>query len=181
MLKLKHFENYDFSDFWDDTSYSLEEYVEESPSDEMIEKVEKELGGYKLPTSYVELMKVHNGGTPAKTCFPTNKPTTWAEDHCAITGIMGIGYVKRYSLCGEIGSNFMKDVWGYPDIGICIANCPSAGHDMIMLDYSECGKNGEPQVVHVDQEWDYEITILADNFETFVKGLSYEDEFEIEV
>ena len=37
------FENYDFTDFWYDIDYSLNEYVEEYPSDEMIESVEKEL------------------------------------------------------------------------------------------------------------------------------------------
>ena len=49
------FENYDFTDFWDDIDYSLNEYVEEYPSDEMIESVEKELG-YKLPESYICLL-----------------------------------------------------------------------------------------------------------------------------
>jgi hypothetical protein len=61
--------------------------------------------------------------------------------------------------------------WGYPDIGIYFGNCPSAGHDMICLDYRKNGKNGEPEVVHVDQEYDYKITFLAENFESFVKGL----------
>ena len=167
----KYFEDYDFSDFWDDDEYSFENYEEESPSDELIKSVEDELGGYKLPASYIELMKMHNGGMPAKTCFPTGERTSWAEDHAAITGIMGIGRTRPYSLCGEVGSNFMKEEWGYPDIGICIADCPSAGHDMIMLDYRECGKNGEPKVVHVDQGSDYKITFLANNFEAFIKGL----------
>ena len=178
----EYFADYNFSDFWDDDDYSLKEYVEEPPSDELIKSIEKELGGYKLPESYIELMKMHNGGETAKTCFPTNEPTSWAEDHIAITGIKGIGRTKCYSLCGELGSNFMKEDWGYPDIGICIADCPSAGHDMIMLDYSECGKNGEPKVVHVDQEHDYKITFLANNFEAFVRGLigkikTFEDRF----
>lgn len=84
------FENYDFTDFWDDIDYSLNEYVEEYPSDEMIESVEKELG-YKLPESYIWLMKQHNGGITTKSCFPTNETTTWAENHVAITGISGIG------------------------------------------------------------------------------------------
>lgn len=65
----------------------------------------------------------------------------------------------------------MIDEWGYPNTGVFICNCPSAGHDMIMLDYSKCGNDGEPEVVHVDQEWDYKKTFLAKDFETFIRGL----------
>jgi hypothetical protein len=116
-------------------------------------------------------MNVQNGGIPRDRCFPTTAPTSWAQNHVAIEGILGIGRSKKYSLCGELGSKFMQDEWGYPDIGICICDCPSAGHDMIMLDYRKCGSQGEPEVVHVDQEGDYRITFLAKNFEAFVRGL----------
>jgi len=168
----------DLSNFWDDSDYALESYVEAPPTDELIHSIEQELGGYKLPASYIELMKMHNGGTPHNTCFPTKERTSWAEDHIAITGIMGIGREKTYSLCGDLGSNFMLEDWGYPEIGICICDCPSAGHDMIMLDYSKCGKNGEPEVVHVDQENDYKITFLAPDFASFINGLVSEGEYD---
>ncbi len=171
------FENFDFTDFWDDSDYALKEYVSEPPSDEMIANVEAELG-YKLPASYIWLMKRHNGGIPANTCFPTEEPTSWAEDHIAVTGIMGIGREKDYSLCGSLGSQFMIDEWEYPAIGVAICDCPSAGHDMIFLDYRECGPQGEPKVVHVDQENDYKITHLADTFEEFICGLENEEFFE---
>ena len=94
-----------------------------------------------------------------------------ADDHIAITGIYGIGREKSNSLCGDMGSRSMIDEWGYPDIGVCICDTPSAGHDMVMLDYRECGKNGEPEVVHVDQELDYKITFLAKDFKAFILGL----------
>ncbi|WP_228384373.1 SMI1/KNR4 family protein [Chryseobacterium soli] len=125
-------------------------------------------------------MRYQNGGLVNKSCFPTAESTSWADDHIAITGIMGIGREKTYSLCGELGSRFMMDEWGYPDTGVYIADCPSAGHDMVMLDYSKCGKEGEPEVVHVDQEDDYKKTFLAKNFETFIKGLKDEDEFDLD-
>lgn len=170
------FAGFDWTDFWDDDAYALEAYICEQPTDELIVSVEAELG-YKLPESYIWLMQRHNGGAPANTCFPTETPTSWAEDHVAITGIMGIGRKKAESLCGELGSRFMIEEWGYPPIGVAICDCPSAGHDMIFLDYRDCGPQGEPQVVHVDQEKDYAITVLAENFEAFIRGLVNEAVF----
>ena len=167
------FEGFDLTNFWDDNWYALKEYVSDPPSDELIASVEEELG-YKLPASYIWLMKQHNGGIPVNTCYPTETPTTWAEDHVAIAGIFGIGREKSYSLCGELGSQFMIDEWEYPAIGVAICDCPSAGHDMIFLDYRACGPQGEPAVVHVDQENDYKITHLADSFEEFIRGLEHE-------
>ncbi len=123
-------------------------------------------------------MKIQNGGIPRNRRFPTEVPTSWSKDHVAISGILGIGRKKTYSLCGKLGSKFMQEEWGYPDIGICIPNCPSAGHDMIMLDYRKCGRQGEPEVVHVDQESDYKITFLAKDFEAFIRGLVNESVYD---
>ncbi|UZR93826.1 SMI1/KNR4 family protein [Chondrinema litorale] len=156
--------------FWDNSDYALKNYVCEPLTMELLMSVEDELG-YKLPQFYIEMMKNQNGGLPVNTCFPTESSNSWAGDHVAITGIFGIGRDKPYSLCGNGGSQFMIEEWGYPEIGICICDCPSAGHDMIMLDYRKCGKDGEPQVVHVDQEGDYRITFVAETFEEFVRGL----------
>lgn len=166
------FEGFDFTNFWGDNWYAQKEYISDPPSDERIASVKEELG-YKLPAAYIWLMKQHNGGIPVNTCYPSDGPTSWAEDHVAITGIFGIGREKSCSLCGELGSQFMIDEWGYPAIGVAICDCPSAGHDMIFLDYRACGPQGEPAVVHVDQENDYKITHLADSFEEFIRGLEH--------
>jgi len=171
-------EEINFENFWRNSDYALENYVSKSPSSDAIKSIEKTLG-YKLPEFYIEMMKFQNGGLPNNTCFPTNSPTSWASDHVAITGIFGIGNDKMYSIGGELGSQFMIREWGYPDIGICICDCPSAGHDLIMLDYRKNGNQGEPEVVHVDQESDYRITLLAENFETFIKGLVHSDVYEV--
>ena len=167
------FEGFDLTNFWDDNWYALKEYVSDPPSDELIASVEEELG-YKLPAAYIWLMKQHNGGIPVNTCYPCDEPTGWAEDHVAITGMFGIGREKSCSLCGKLGTQFMIDEWAYPAIGVAICDCPSAGHDMIFLDYRACGPQGEPAVVHVDQENDYKITHLADSFEEFIRGLEHE-------
>ena len=167
------FEGFDLTNFWDDNWYALKEYVSDPPSDELIASVEEELG-YKLPAAYIWLMKQHNGGIPVNTCYPCDEPTCWSDDHVAITGIFGIGREKSCSLCGELGSQFMIAEWEYPAIGVAICDCPSAGHDMIFLDYRACGPQGEPAVVHVDQGNDYKITHLADSFEEFIRGLEHE-------
>ncbi len=175
-----HFSNTWLADFWNDSQYANESYQSAPPTDELINSIEQELG-YKLPSSYIQLMKHQNGGVPKNTNFPTEEPTSWAEDHIAITGIMGIGREKSYSLCGDLGSQFMIEEWGYPDIGVVICDCPSAGHDVVMLDYRACGREGEPEVVHVDQEDDYEITFLADNFEDFIRGLVSDEAYDTSV
>jgi len=169
--------DFDPSTFWEDSAYAAKAYTEPPPSDELIARVEADLG-YRLPAFYVALMRVRNGGIPRNTRFPTTEATSWADDHIAITGIAGIGYDKEYSLCGGLGSQFMLDEWGYPAIGVVVGDCPSAGHDLVMLDYRACGPTGEPAVVHVDQEADYAITPLAPNFESFVRGLVSEEAFE---
>jgi hypothetical protein len=176
-MELRFFKDFDFANFWSECSYSSKDYIEDFPNDEIITAIESELG-YQLPGSYIELMRLQNGGLVNKSCFSTTESVSWAEDHVAITGIMGIGKMKIHSVCGEQGSKFMVNEWGYPSDGIYICDCPSAGHDMILLDYSSCGKSGEPEVVHVDQENDYKKTLLAKDFETFIRGLRQEEESE---
>lgn len=110
--------------WWDDSDYARREYVGPAPTDDVIASVEGE-PGYRLPGSYVAMMRRHNGGLPRRTCFPTSTRTTWADDHVAVTGIFGIGRDVRYSLCGEAGSRFWIQAWGYPDLGVYFASCPS--------------------------------------------------------
>ena len=54
----------------------------------------------------------------------------------------------------------------------------SAGHDMIALDYLDCWNSGEPSVVHVDQECDYQITKIADTYEEFIRKLEPDEHFD---
>lgn len=172
------FGDLDVSAFWEASEYADKEYVDSPPTNAMIREVEERLG-YKLPKSYLELASYQNGGIPRKHSHRTSTSTSWARDHIAITGIFSIGAKKNYSLCGPIGSQFMIDEWGYPPIGIYFADCPSAGHDMICLDYRTCGRNGEPRVVHVDQEWSYAITFVAASFEAFIRGLQSDEAFNV--
>lgn len=168
------FEKINLLNFWNDSDYAKEEYIEETPTDQEIEEIEKELG-YKLPESYIWLMKKHNGGIPVKKAFPTKEATNWASDHIAISGIMGIGKNKTYSLCGELGSKYLINEWQYPPIGVVICNCPS-GSSLVFLDYTE--SDNEPKVSYVEADNDYKKIVLANNFEKFICGLVSEDKFD---
>lgn len=147
--------------------------------DVTVRAVESELG-YKLPASYIEFMKFQNGGIPRRTNHRTRERTSWSPDHIAIKGIYSVGSEKASSLCGEFSSQFWVDEWGYPPIGVYFADCPSAGHDMVCLDYSKCGPTGEPRVVHIDQEWNYKIVVVAPTFESFIRGLEDDSPFKYE-
>ncbi|MET8832424.1 SMI1/KNR4 family protein [Micromonospora sp. NPDC004540] len=145
-------------------------------TDEVLWAVEAQLG-HRLPAAYVDLSRRHNGGSFARDAHPAPDRTSWAEDHVGVYRLAAIGRTARFSLCGAVGSAFWVAEWGYPDIGVYIADCPSAGHDMIALDYRS---PGEPAVVHVDQERNYQITVLAPNFETFVSGLLSESDYDLD-
>ena len=162
---MSNLKDFNWTGFWKDTDYAFESYIGRDVTDEDIKNAEAELG-YTLPTAYIELLKNHNGGVVNKNCFIND------DDDCVyITGIYGIDRDKKYSLLGEMGNEFWISKWEYPPIGIVVADTISGGHDMIFLDYRECGPTGEPKVVRVDQEGDYSITLLADNFGDFIKNL----------
>lgn len=166
--------NFDFTDFWSDYNYDNAEAFTEDD----VKSVEEALG-YKLPKSYIDLMKLHNGGYLNKNCFPAEE-SHWAEDHANIDIIMGIGKSDG-SLAGDMGSKFWIEEWGYPEIGIYFGETAVSGHVMIALDYRKCGKDGkdgEPEVVSIDQESDYDIIFLAKDFETFIRGLVSADIFD---
>lgn len=164
---MSNLKNFDWNGFWNDVDYAFESYIGRDVTDEDIKNAEAELG-YILPTAYIELLKNHNGGVVNKNCFIND------DDDCVyITGIYGIDRDKKYSLLGEMGNEFWISKVKYPPIGIVVADTISGGHDMIFLDYRECGPIGEPKVVRVDQECDYSITLLADNFGDFIKNLYF--------
>jgi hypothetical protein len=98
------FSNFDLSDFWNESEYALKEYVSNSPTEELTSSIENELG-YKLPFSYIELMNNQNGGMPKNCAFPTTEQTSWAQDHVAISGIMGIGRKKNTPFAVSLAAN----------------------------------------------------------------------------
>ena len=158
---MKPFENFDWKSFWDNSGGYTDDYAGKAPTGRDILDIEKATG-YKLPESYIELIKHRNGGIPVNNIVTT-------DNLCVhLVGIYGIDKDKECSVCGDYGTEFWLEEWGYPAIGLVIADTISGGHDMVFLDYSECGPEGEPMVTLVDQEDDYSQEILADNFEEFI-------------
>lgn len=171
--------DFDPTSFWDDAVYAHDSRVDVPLTDELLSSIEEELG-YTLPDSYVDICRVQNGGIPHNTNHRTSERTSWAEDHVAITGVFAIGRSRTYGLCGRLGSQFMMDEWGYPPIGIYFADCQSAGHHMLCLDYRETSNGSEPRVVHVDQEFNFKITFVANDFASFIRGLEPDEAFDEE-
>ena len=162
---MSNLKDFDWTGFWNDVDYAFESYIGKPVTDKDIKDAETELG-YTLPAAYIELLKHHNGGVLNKNCFINN------DGECVyVTGIYGIDRDKKNSIFGEFGNEFWISKWEYPPIGVVVADTISGGHDMIFLDYRECGPTGEPKVVQVDQEGDYSITLLADSFGDFIKQL----------
>ena len=123
--------------------------------------------GFRLPGAYLELLHERNGGTPIRRCLPTAARTSWAEGNIEISGLLGIG--SERGVDGKLGSAYLIQEWGYPNIGIVICDTPSGGHDTVMLDYRECGPEGEPRVVYIDD--DRTIRPIAANFAEFINQL----------
>ena len=101
------FAGFDLSGFWQDSDYARKEYVEAPPTAEAVARVEAQLG-YRLPASYIALMRRQNGGIPCESCFPADG-IGWAEDHVKIGAFKGIGEKKLWSLCGGLGSRHKID------------------------------------------------------------------------
>ena len=160
----------DFSDFWHDIKESERRYECTKPDLRMIRSVQEELG-FKLPDTFVELMKMHNGGMVNRCWYPIRYPAETYADYIQITHLLGIGREADYSLCGRFGSKFLLDgKEGVEKAGIAFANCISPTRAILILDYRTAGADGEPCVTYVNSSSGEE-TVIASNFEIFVRGL----------
>ena len=160
----------DVAGLWKDSEYSLAKYTGRAPTADEVAGVEAELG-YRLPASYRALIQRRNGGVLARNCYPNPMRCDWMSAEFSVQSIYGVDRSKPYSLCGGTGSQFWIQEWGYPDIGIAVGDTISGGHQMIFLDYSDCSPEGEPCVVSINQEDNYEVSYLADDFAEFIRNL----------
>lgn len=151
------FGNINVTELFNNESDYGKEYKFDALTDEAIQRAEKSLG-YKLPKSYIELLKVQNGGVIDNKYYES-----W------LTVIYGIGPTKdSFNGLEEMFENW-RDEWEYPDIGIPFGETQSAGHDMYYMDYRSVDENGEPRIVRVDNEQDNAIYFVADNLVEFLE------------
>ncbi len=152
------------TDFFDASTH----YTGPPLTEAMIASAERVLG-YACPASYKRLLRVKNGGCPRRQCYPTGG-AYWSDNHVRLVALFGIG--GQWGIdSDQFGTKHMIEQAGLPGIGIVIGMTPTAGHDAIMLDYSDCGPQGEPRIVYVDPE-DDKTAVLATNFEEFLCGLT---------
>ena len=151
-------EGLELTKLFDTESKWGKEHIMPPLTDEMIKRAENTIG-YKLPQSYIELLRFQNGGVIE-------------DDDCWLTVIYGIGTTAdAFNGLEDMFDNWMNE-WEYPDIGIPFGETQTAGHDMYFMDFRDLDHNGEPAIVHVENEGDPEdirITKVADNFKAFLE------------
>lgn len=131
-------------------------------TDKELEETEKAIG-WKLPKSYIELLKLQNGGMINYNEFEES----W------LSVIYGIS--SNYNGLADMYDNWINE-WKYPNIGIPFGETQSAGHDMYFMDFGTVDKNGEPHIVLIDNESDNDVTVVANNFDEFLTKIYNHEE-----
>jgi hypothetical protein len=142
-------------------------------TDDAVHNAESVLG-VTLPDALVELLKVRNGGGVSTEfdAFPTEEPTSWAEEHVPFDDVMGIG--ERSDSLSLLDTPYLVEEWGLPSPVVLLSG---DGHYWVALDYRECDPSGEPAVTWFDTELGTQLP-LARDFRSFVEGLRAMDSFQ---
>ncbi|WP_459185423.1 SMI1/KNR4 family protein [Streptomyces sp.] len=141
--------------------------VQPPVTEEIIREAERLLD-VTLPASLVGLLRAQNGGQVAdgRNAFPTDRPTSWSEDHVPFDMLMGIG--RRERMTSLLDSPYLVGEWDLPSPVVLLSG---DGHWWIGLDYRRCGRHGEPSVTWFDADDNTELA-LARDFQSFVEGLT---------
>ena len=145
------FDHIDLNDFWDSSSESNHHKLEPF-SEEELREIQQKIG-YKLPESYIALLRVQNGGCPQNTRVGD---TGWEID-------------EFYGISKDDSDFWENEGEFYPKIGVPICTTTDDS-SIIFLDYRSCGNDGEPKVVGVDLELNV-IDFIAKDFESFINML----------
>lgn len=131
-------------------------------TEEELKQTEQSIG-WKFPRSYLELLKIQNGGIINFDEF----------DESWLSVIYGISS-KKGSIA-DMYDNWISE-WVYPNIGIPFGETQSAGHDMYFMDFRMVDENGEPRIVLVDNEMGNSVTVVANNLKEFLTKVYHHEE-----
>lgn len=146
-------------------------------TDEHVEHAERVLG-VRLPSDLILLLRHQNGGyvsTEFAAC-PTTRPTSWADDHVAVTEIAGIGCTAGLSL---LDTPSLNEEWGQPRELVLLSG---DGHWWIALDYRQADFDSEPPVIFHENDSDgsSDELALARSFRDFICKLIPEPAIDFE-
>jgi cell wall assembly regulator SMI1 len=150
-------------------------------TDELVHRAESTLG-VTLPTAYIELLRIQNGGPVADdyTAHPSPRPTSWAEDHVSFPDLRGIGDVAAHKVLagahfgepgGILNTPYLLREWEMPH-GLVLLS--GDGHWWLALDYRSSGPEGAPSVIWYDTDEQAGLE-LAPDFRSFLGGLCNEE------
>ncbi|MDT3664876.1 SMI1/KNR4 family protein [Cronobacter dublinensis] len=94
------FNAFDLKGFWKDNAESKKDFISQDVSDEEIQQCEKQLG-FKLPDSYIALMKGHNGGILGRDVFQKKDANGKITKSVICEFLNAIGDEKRFSLMSD--------------------------------------------------------------------------------
>jgi SMI1-KNR4 cell-wall len=133
-------------------------------TDEMIATAHALLPG-RLPSAFIALLRIQNGGYTMGFAHPMVQRTSWAIDHVPLDSLGGIVVDTAHETALNIlHSEYMTQEWGLPPKQVLLSG---DGHYWIALDYR---KSGTPSVAWIDVECDEDIQIAA-TFDSFLSGL----------
>ena len=178
---MSQFNSISTDNFWDNLPFEQGGYLADKKelfiakpiTNDMVSAVQNELG-YQLSQSYLEFLKSQNGGIIHEHLLITDEPNSLSGDYFSITNIAGIDkQAKNCSL--YYGKTLIES--GFVDIGVYFCDL-KIDHDWMIMDYRECGKNGEPKITHVYVDGgEPEIQVTTKDFKTFIDNLKNANEF----
>lgn len=166
------FSNKVLDSLWENYDYSKEGYESNKPTDEDFENMEKYLG-CKIPNSYKQLMKMHNGNCIHDVnCMINNdfKDHSNSPSIFILDKLFGLDSKIGETLRGENGDAFRAGLRIFPDLSVVIGQGEHDIRTSFILDFSDCENGEEPCVAYVNRTKGYEIRYIADTFQDFVNG-----------
>jgi len=128
--------------------------------------------GVTLPTEYVDLLRIQNGGCTAGFAHPMMTETSWAENHVPCHEMAGIVVEADHDGMHDILlTESMTSEWDLPPGQVLLAG---DGHWWITLDYR---RSDVPAVTWLDVEAGEDIEV-APTFRDFLEGLVPASQFE---